>query len=255
MIASAESLMAEIAEKGGMAKAIDEGLPKLRIEEAAASKQAAIDRGRDKIVGVNLFQVDEEDDVEVLVVDQDEVQRQQLGGLASLKATRDQAAVDVGPQCPHVGSAGIYLFTYDGDNLLAASVEAARVRCTLGEISSALEAVFTRFQPADRRVSGVFSRAMEGSEAYDNVRALSDAFASRAGCGAVPSAQSAFLWPRWGRTATTGAPRWSPRPSPTSGLTWTSVRCSARPQRIWRARPLKTTSTWSASCTLAAGHH
>ena len=174
MIASAESLMAEIAEKGGMAKAIDEGLPKLRIEEAAASKQAAIDRGRDKIVGVNLFQVDEEDDVEVLVVDQDEVQRQQLEGLASLKATRDQAAVDAALNALTSAAQG-------GGNLLAASVEAARVRCTLGEISSALEAVFTRFQPADRRVSGVFSRAMEGSEAYDNVRALSDAFASRAG--------------------------------------------------------------------------
>ena len=174
MIASAETLMAEIAEKGGMAKAIDEGLPKLRIEEAAASKQAAIDRGRDKIIGVNLFTVEDEDDVEVLVVDQDEVQRQQLAGLASLKASRDAAAVEAALDALTSAARG------DG-NLLAASVAAARVRCTLGEISAALEAVFTRFQPADRRVSGVFSRAMEGSEAYDNVRALSDAFAARAG--------------------------------------------------------------------------
>ena len=174
MIASAESLMAEIADKGGMAKAIDEGLPKLRIEEAAASKQAAIDRGRDKIIGVNLFAVEEEDDVEVLVVDQDEVQRQQLAGLATLKASRDSDVV----------SAALDALTSaarSGGNLLAASVEAARVRCTLGEISAALEAVFTRFQPADRRVSGVFSRAMEGSEAYDNTRALSDRFAALAG--------------------------------------------------------------------------
>ena len=174
MIASAETLMAEIAEKGGMAKAIDEGLPKLRIEEAAASKQAAIDRGRDKIIGVNLFTVEGEDDVEVLVVDQDEVQRQQLAGLASLKTSRDAAAVQSALDALTSAARG------DG-NLLAASVAAARVRCTLGEISAALEAVFTRFQPADRRVSGVFSRAMEGSEAYDNVRALSDAFAARAG--------------------------------------------------------------------------
>jgi methylmalonyl-CoA mutase len=174
MIASAESLMAEIAEKGGMAKAIDEGLPKLRIEEAAASKQAAIDRGRDKIIGVNLFAVEEEDDVEVLVVDQDEVQRQQLAGLADLKASRDSAAVEEALDALTSAARG-------GGNLLAASVAAARVRCTLGEISSALESVFTRFQPADRRVSGVFSRAMEGSEAYDNVRVLSDAFAARAG--------------------------------------------------------------------------
>ena len=174
MVASAQSLMAEIADKGGMAKAIDEGLPKLRIEEAAASKQAAIDRGRDKIIGVNLFAVEGEDDVEVLVVDQDEVQRQQLAGLASLKASRDSDAV----------SSALDALTSaarSGGNLLAASVEAARVRCTLGEISAALEAVFTRFQPADRRVSGVFSRAMEGSEAYDNTRALSDRFAALAG--------------------------------------------------------------------------
>ena len=174
MIASAETLMAEIAEKGGMAKAIDEGLPKLRIEEAAASKQAAIDRGRDKIIGVNLFTVEDEDDVEVLVVDQDEVQRQQLAGLASLKTSRDAAAVEAALDALTSAARG-------GGNLLAASVAAARVRCTLGEISAALETVFTRFQPADRRVSGVFSRAMEGSEAYDNVRALSDAFAARAG--------------------------------------------------------------------------
>ena len=170
----AETLMAEIAEKGGMAKAIDEGLPKLRIEEAAASKQAAIDRGRDKIIGVNLFAVEGEDDVDVLVVDQDEVQRQQLAGLASLKASRDAAAVESALDALTSAARG-------GGNLLAASVAAARVRCTLGEISAALETVFTRFQPADRRVSGVFSRAMEGSEAYDNVRALSDAFAARAG--------------------------------------------------------------------------
>ena len=174
MIASAETLMAEIAEKGGMAKAIDEGLPKLRIEEAAASKQAAIDRGRDKIIGVNLFAVEGEDDVEVLVVDQDEVQRQQLEGLVALKASRDQAAVDAALEA-------LTSAAREGGNLLAASVAAARVRCTLGEISSALEAIFTRFQPADRRVSGVFSRAMEGSEAYDNVRTLSDTFAARAG--------------------------------------------------------------------------
>ena len=154
--------------------AIDEGLPKLRIEEAAASKQAAIDRGRDKIIGVNLFAVEGEDDVDVLVVDQDEVQRQQLAGLASLKASRDAAAVEAALDALTSAARG-------GSNLLAASVAAARVRCTLGEISAALETVFTRFQPADRRVSGVFSRAMEGSEAYDNVRALSDAFAARAG--------------------------------------------------------------------------
>ena len=174
MVASAETLMAEIAEKGGMAKAIDEGLPKLRIEEAAASKQAAIDRGRDKIIGVNLFVVEGEDDVDVLVVDQDEVQRQQLAGLASLKTSRDSAAVEAALDA-------LTSSARSGGNLLAAGVAAARVRCTLGEISAALEAVFTRFQPADRRVSGVFSRAMEGSEAYDNVRALSDAFAARAG--------------------------------------------------------------------------
>ena len=174
MMASAEALMAEIAEKGGMAKAIDEGLPKLRIEEAAAMKQANIDRGRDKIIGVNLFAVEDEDDVEVLVVDQEAVQRQQLDGLASLKAGRDQKAVD---RTLHALTEA----ARSGGNLLAASVEAARVRATLGEISDALEQEFSRYQPADRRVSGVFSRAMEGSESYDKVREQSDRFAAVAG--------------------------------------------------------------------------
>lgn len=174
MMTSAEVLMAEIAEKGGMAKAIDEGLPKLRIEEAAAMKQANIDRGRDKIIGVNLFSVEDEDDVEVLVVDQEAVQRQQLEGLASLKAARDQKAVDR-------TLLALTEAARSGGNLLAASVDAARVRATLGEISDALEQEFFRYQPADRRVSGVFSRAMEGSEAYAAVRVLSDAFADQAG--------------------------------------------------------------------------
>ena len=123
---------------------------------------------------MNLFAVANEDDVEVLVVDQDEVQRQQLEGLANVKLSRNQVEVDSALDA-------LTTAARDGGNLLAASVQAARVRCTLGEISSALELVFSRFQPADRRVSGVFSRAMEGSEAYDKVRSLSDAFASRAG--------------------------------------------------------------------------
>ena len=174
MMAEAEQLMAEIGDKGGMAKAIDEGLPKLRIEEAAAEKQANIDRGRDKIIGVNLFAVDGEDDVEVLVVDQAEVQRQQLESLATLKGTRDQEHVDVALSL-------VTKAAQEGGNLLEVSVNAARSRATLGEISAALEVVFDRFLPADRRVSGVFSRAMEGSEAYDEVREMSDAFALLAG--------------------------------------------------------------------------
>ena len=174
MMVEAEKLMAEIADKGGMAKAIDEGLPKLRIEEAAAEKQANIDRGRDKIIGVNLFAVEGEDDVEVLVVDQEEVQRQQLEGLVVLKDARDQTQVDA-------ALANLTEAAQEGGNLMEASVKAARSRATLGEISAALEVVFDRFSPADRRVSGVFSRAMEGSEAYDEVRGMSDAFASLAG--------------------------------------------------------------------------
>ena len=174
MMEEAEKLMAEIEGKGGMAKAIDEGLPKLRIEEAAAEKQANIDRGRDKIIGVNLFAVDGEDDMEVLVVDQEEVQRQQLEGLTVLKDARDQVQVDA-------ALAQLTKAAQHSGNLLEASVDAARARATLGEISAALEVVFDRFLPADRRVSGVFSRAMEGSEAYDEVREMSDAFASLAG--------------------------------------------------------------------------
>ena len=241
MIASAETFMAEIAEKGGMAKAIDEGLPKLRIEEAAASKQAAIDRGRDKIIGVNLFAVEDEEDVEVLVVDQDEVQRQQLAGLASLKASRDAAAVEATLDALTSAARG-------GGNLL----QWLHHRCcrprSRQPASAARSAKSAR--PLSRS-SLASNRPTVASQAYFHgpwkgpkltTTSAPSATRSRPGPAAVPASS----WPKWDRTATTEAPKSSPRPSPTSASTSTSDRCSAR-QLKWRAKLSKTTSMWLAS--------
>ncbi len=174
MVEAATELMAEVEALGGMAKAIEAGVPKLRIEEAAARKQARIDRGTDRIIGVNLFPVEEEADLEVLAIDQAAVRADQIQRLTALRAARNASEVDAALAALRSAAAG-------SGNLLEASVAAARVRATLGEISSALEDVFGRFRPADRKVSGIFSREMEGAEAFQATRALTDTFADRVG--------------------------------------------------------------------------
>ncbi|MAO45806.1 MAG: methylmalonyl-CoA mutase [Crocinitomicaceae bacterium] len=172
----AKSLMDEIEAHGGMSQAIEVGLPKLRIEEAAASKQARIDRGVDKIIGVNIFQVEDEIDSELdlLNVDANAVRNQQVSLLEKLKSDRDSKAVSKALSNLENGAKS------DG-NLLALSVEAARCRATLGEISEALEKVFDRFKPKDRRVSGVFSKNMSGEEKFNEVLNASNKFAGLAG--------------------------------------------------------------------------
>jgi methylmalonyl-CoA mutase len=169
-------LLDEIERHGGMSKAIEVGLPKLRIEEAAASKQARIDRGVDRIIGVNIFHVDEEEDdeLDLLNVDADAVRIQQTEMLEKLRRSRDQTQVTHALSNLEKGARG------DG-NLLALSVEAARCRATLGEISFTLEKVFDRFKPQDRRVSGVFSKHMSGEEKFNTAQEASDKFSSLAG--------------------------------------------------------------------------
>ena len=171
----ASELMDEIEGHGGMSKAIEVGLPKLRIEEAAARKQARIDRGIDRIIGVNIFTVDDDAaDLEVLDVDATAVRQQQTDLLNKIRQSRNSDAVNSALNNLEAGAS-------KGDNLLALAVIAARCRATLGEISDALEKVFNRYKPTDRRVSGVFSKHMAGEKQFEQVLKSSDEFALLAG--------------------------------------------------------------------------
>lgn len=174
MIQAARHLMKEVEGAGGMAIAIEKGLPKLRIEEAAASKQARIDRGIDRIIGVNLFQVEEDSELEVLSIDQEVVRKEQVTRIADLKSNRNAESVQA-------ALAAIRACAKSDGNLLEASVIAARERATLGEISSALEDVFGRYRPTSRKVSGIFSRAMEGQKEFKEVVGRTQRFAEKIG--------------------------------------------------------------------------
>ena len=165
------ALIQEVEELGGMAKAIETGLPKMRIEEAAARKQARIDSGRDVIVGVNKYQTDEETDIELLEVDNTAVRQAQLERLAKLKAERNnddvQAALEAITKCA-AGGAG---------NLLDLAVDAARKRATLGEISDAMEKEFGRHTATIRSISGVYSAEASADESFEEAKLLADKFA------------------------------------------------------------------------------
>ncbi len=152
-------LIEEVEELGGMAKAIEKGIPKLRIEEAAARKQAKIDAGKEIIVGVNEYIVDEEEQLDILDVDNDAVRESQIARLNQIKADRDSAKVVAA-----LNNITEIAKTKNG-NLLEAAVTAARERATLGEISDAMEEVFGRYQAQIRSVSGVYSsEAMEDKD-------------------------------------------------------------------------------------------
>jgi methylmalonyl-CoA mutase len=167
--------IAEIEELGGMTRAIDSGLPKLRIEEAAARRQARIDSGQETIVGVNQYRLDTEDPLEILEVDNSEVRRKQIERLTQLKRERDDARVAAAladlARCAETGEG----------NLLAASVAAAEARATLGEISSALEQVVGRHKAKIRTISGVYSSAFGEDAAIEDVRKMVADFAAREG--------------------------------------------------------------------------
>jgi methylmalonyl-CoA mutase len=175
LIARAGALIAEVEDLGGMTKAIESGLPKMRIEEAAARRQARIDSGRETIVGVNKYRREEEKPIDVLEVDNVEVRRRQLLRLDELRRTRDAAAVraalDALTQCASTG---------DG-NLLELAVNAARARATLGEISDALEKVFGRYQATHRTISGVYSSESESDARFQKARQMAAAFAVQEG--------------------------------------------------------------------------
>ena len=165
------TLMEEVETLGGMAKAIENGLPKLRIEEAAAKKQARIDSGVEKIVGVNIFRLEEESTLDTLEVDNAAVRRAQIAKLERIRAERDNSAVRQSLQRITETARG-------QGNLLAAAVEAARHRATLGEISDAMETVFGRYRATTRTVQGAYASAMSSqNEAFQNARQLTNQFA------------------------------------------------------------------------------
>ncbi|MFO0680984.1 MAG: methylmalonyl-CoA mutase [Sandaracinus sp.] len=166
----------EIEKMGGMTKAIESGLPKLRIEESAARTQARIDSGAQPIVGVNFLRAEHEEPLEVLKIDNRAVREAQLERLARLKATRDGAAVtrslEALTACAKSGEG----------NLLALSIEAARAGATVGEMTSALEVVFGRYEAEPRSLRGVYAASMgPGSDRVAAVRARTDAFAAKEG--------------------------------------------------------------------------
>jgi methylmalonyl-CoA mutase len=168
-------LIEEVEAAGGMAKAIETGMPKLRIEEAAARKQARIDRGEDVIVGVNKYQVDAEDDVDVLEIDNAAVRTSQLERLRSVKASRDNQAVEEILEALYQCAAG------GEGNLLELAIEATRRRATVGEISSALEREFGRFNAHAQTVSGVYGAAFEEDDDWQAIRRDIDGFVTQYG--------------------------------------------------------------------------
>ncbi len=165
----------EVEKLGGMAKAIETGLPKLRIEEAAARRQAMIDSGRETIVGVNKHRLEQEAPMEILEVDNTAVREAQVAQLRRLRADRCLATVQRSLEA-------LTAAARSGEgNLLALSIDAARARATLGEISDALEVVYGRYQAQIRSVSGVYHQGFAGHDDVARVRALADAFAEREG--------------------------------------------------------------------------
>jgi len=168
-------LIEEVEELGGMTKAIEKGIPKLRIEEASAQKQARIDSGEDKIIGVNSYRLDREDPLQILEVDNDAVREAQIKQLKSVKAKRNSGEVTEAlnklEECAR---------TTEG-NLLALAVDAAEKRATLGEISSALERVFKRYNATINSISGVYSKAIKNDADFSKAKALADKFADLEG--------------------------------------------------------------------------
>lgn len=169
------ALIQEVEELGGMAKAIETGIPKMRIEEAAARKQARIDSGKDIIVGVNAFKTDEKTNIEILEVDNTKVRQQQIERLNKLKAERNNAEVQ------KALSALTEAAKSGKGNLLALSIEAARVRATLGEISFALEQVYGRYKANIRSIAGVYSKEISMDKDFAKARELADQFAEKEG--------------------------------------------------------------------------
>jgi len=173
IIREARKIIKEVEEMGGMAKAIETGMPKMRVEESAAKKQARIDQGLDVIVGVNKYKIEEEPLEDVLEVS-DAVRREQIQRLTEIKAARDDAAVGQ-------ALADLTRAAEKGANLLEACVPAVRARATVGEISDAMEKVFNRFVATTQCISGVYAAEYGDSEIFKAVRKRTDDFLEKEG--------------------------------------------------------------------------
>jgi len=175
LVEAARTLIDEVEALGGMTEAVESGMPKLRIEAAAALRQARIDRGEEVIVGVNKYQLAVEPDVEVLDIDNSSVRASQIEKLKAVRANRDQAACDNALAALKAGAEG------ETENLLALAVDAARARATVGEISDALEAAWGRHVAQHRSISGVYSASYEGDEGFMGIQQDVEDFAGRHG--------------------------------------------------------------------------
>ncbi len=167
----ARAHIAEVAEHGGMAAAIDDGIPKLRIEEAAARTQARIDSGQQPVIGINKYQVDEDHEIEVYKVENSRVRAEQLAKLAQLRADRDESAVQaaLAELSRAAGEHGVAGEDSLGNNLLALAINAARVKATVGEISDALERVYGRHQAEIRTIAGVYRDEVGSGKNVKNI--------------------------------------------------------------------------------------
>ena len=174
LVQAARKMIDEVEELGGMTKAVETGLPKLRIEEAAAQRQARIDRGEEVIVGVNKYQLEVEPEVDVLDIDNSAVRESQVARLEQVRSSRDAQACEQALEALKQGAAS-------GENLLALAVNAARARATVGEISDALEAQWGRHKATQRSISGVYGAAYEGDEGFMTIKNKVEAFAENHG--------------------------------------------------------------------------
>jgi methylmalonyl-CoA mutase len=174
LVDAAWELICEVEELGGMTKAVESGMPKLRIEESAARKQARVDRGQDIVVGVNKYVPDNVESVDVLDIDNAKVLTEQLSKLAKVRADRDETACRTALEALTEGARG-------SGNLLALAVDAARARATLGEISDAMEVEFGRHKAEVRTIAGVYANAYEGDEDFAALQGEIETFATAEG--------------------------------------------------------------------------
>ena len=171
---AAWKLIEEVEDMGGMTKAVASGLPKLRIEESAAKRQAMIDRGQEVIVGVNKYRKEKEDQIDILEVDNDKVRASQIARLEHIRATRDGAAVEA-------ALAELTRRAAEGGNLLEAAVDAARARASVGEISMAMEKTFGRHRAEVKTLAGVYGAAYEGDAGFAQIQKDVETFAEEEG--------------------------------------------------------------------------
>ena len=179
LVKKAWALLEEVEELGGMTKAIEAGIPKMRIEEAAARKQARIDSAQDVIVGVNKYQLEEEDDLQILEVDNDAVRKQQVDRLTQLRSKRDEKAVTLCLEA--LAQAAKDKLEGKGANLLDLAVKAARQRATLGEISDAMEQAFGRHKAVIKSFTGVYAKEVKKDPSFEKALQLSDEIAEQEG--------------------------------------------------------------------------